>query len=487
MSNVIDKSENLEDQQFAELLRGESIEALNALLTKAMAQQRHHSLIKAERLEAVVFRVVKLAQEQPDHSLSAAAALGRLAAVARGREELVYSHVSDIFKDIPPSIDTLDDGEEKFYAAIAVRFATHNWVDEYCYKESIATDIAEKARKELLLTTLNNSKNAAVWFDAIALHAQLLTSSESSESRLKKVRRIFLAMREGFLGWRGALGSGIGESLALCFKKYIRIEIDKADLDVLFNATDHALAILLRVVELRFSYALQAETYALTEQGKKTFGTFLWNQFLSQSEVISDLRVCLLEAALVLARQGKTDRRIMDILATVYSSVEQISMAINNHFKDVKDLEPEIREWWFKAGVVSSVIREVEHKVGNTEDQQIGSLLIEVESSKDAMDKLRRAVVPLLQISDPILAETVGKAALGYAEIAQTARRLARMRKLSTTDIRGHRLEYNPLEHEMLGGHKPGVRMVKVVRDAVQKEFGGRIKTLVKARVVEDQ
>jgi len=71
--------------------------------------------------------------------------------------------------------------------------------------------------------------------------------------------------------------------------------------------------------------------------------------------------------------------------------------------------------------------------------------------------------------------------------MAQIARRLARMRKLTTTSLRGARVEYNPLEHEMLGGHQPGVRKVKVVRDGVQKEFAGKVKTLVKPWVEPEE
>ena len=96
------------------------------------------------------------------------------------------------------------------------------------------------------------------------------------------------------------------------------------------------------------------------------------------------------------------------------------------------------------------------------------------------MDKVGRVVVQYLEISDPVLASTVKKAVDGYLGIAQTAGRLARMRKLTKTDLKGKKLEYNPLEHEMLGGHKSGVRQIKVIRDGINKEFGGKIKTIVK-------
>jgi hypothetical protein len=61
------------------------------------------------------------------------------------------------------------------------------------------------------------------------------------------------------------------------------------------------------------------------------------------------------------------------------------------------------------------------------------------------------------------------------------------MRKLTTTNLCGERLEYNPLEHEMLGGHRSGVRRVEVVREGIQKEFGGKVKTLVKPWVKPEE
>jgi hypothetical protein len=177
----------------------------------------------------------------------------------------------------------------------------------------------------------------------------------------------------------------------------------------------------------------------------------------------------------------------MAVINIAYGSHSQSTNAIQRHFADVHDADPEVREWWIAGGNVTQANRTSEHKVGNNEDQQIGAMLIEVESNKESMEKLSRAVVPFLEISDPVLASTVKRATAGYAEIAQTARRLARMRKLTKTDLKGELLEYNPLEHEMLGGHQPGIRKVRVVRDGIRKEFGGKIKTLVKPWVKAEE
>ena len=114
-------------------------------------------------------------------------------------------------------------------------------------------------------------------------------------------------------------------------------------------------------------------------------------------------------------------------------------------------------------------------------------LLIEVEYAKETMEKLNRAVAPMLEISDPVLAETVKRAASNYQEMAQITSRLARMRKLTKSGLLGKKLEYNPREHEMRGGHQAGIRQVKVIRDGIRKEFNDKIKTLVKPLVEPEE
>ena len=223
----------------------------------------------------------------------------------------------------------------------------------------------------------------------------------------------------------------------------------------------------------------------LFEQGKRILGPGVWARFLARSVNISTIRTALLEAALILARQNRTDKRLVTVLRSCYASRPQISAAVNRHFRDAGDLIPDVAEFWIKVGEVTGT-RQVEQKVGNTEDQQIGALLLEVESRKEVMNKLGRAVAPIIEISDPVMASTVRRAAQGYEEIAQIVRRLGRIRKLTPAGRMGERIEYDSRIHQMVGGHRPGVRQVRVIRDGILKEFGGRKRTLVKAWVQAD-
>ena len=488
------------DINLIDIQQAKDLRELNDLLTQVMAKQQIQALIKEDNLDRVSDAIQTLAETTDDEGkLLSAAMLGRLAAVARAREEKVYSRIPGLIIEQPPSFDTLADerinsadkdsdlGKIKLYAAMSLRYVEEPWLPVYCVREAINIDTAENARRELLAVALERYENIADWLLVIAEQASLLRSIEDLDARMKRLRRIFSAMNDIVKNWLGELGKDPGQTLAQCLVAFIRGDLSDVDHKVLFDATDSLMVVLARMIELRFSYALNAETYAVIERGKSALGPALWGRFLDVSSAIQRIQKNLMETAMVLARQNRTDKDIMSIMTAAYMSRPQVTAALKRYFSGVRDLDPDVREWWINAGKVTESRRKIEHKVGNTEDQQIGALLLEVESNREAMDKVGRAVVPLLSISDPVLASTVKKAVLGYIDIAQIARRLARMRKLSKTDMKGERLEYNQNEHEMLGGHRPGIRTVKVVRDGIKKDFRGKIKTLVKPWVEPEE
>jgi hypothetical protein len=470
-----------------DVIAAKELGELNQLLTKAMAERKIQGLIKEDNLDVVIESILALTVDA-DQELLSAVSLGRLAAVIR-KDDIklkVFNRVNEVFTEEPVSLETLD-GEDKQYVAQMLSHASFDWISEYSYREALAIETAEIPRVELLTACLAREGSIANWITAITGHVAVINSMNNFNVRLTRVRRIFESMKEVAENWRGDVGSDFGDLLANCLDTFLARKIQDVDQKDLFLALDWVFSILVRVIELRFSNALYANTYAALEQGKKIVGSGVWGHYIGQSSVINKIRIALLESALVLARQNRSDKQIMAVLASVYTSKPQTALAIKRHFENVQDLDPDTGNWWRNAGEVSETQRHVEHKVGNTEDSQIGALLIEVESNREAMDKVGRVVVQYLEISDPVLASTVKKAVDGYQGIAQTAHRLARMRKLTKTDWKGERLEYNPLVHEMLGGHKSGVRRVKVVRDGIRKEFGGKIKTLVKAWVEPEE
>ena len=464
-----------------------NLRSVNRLLTQVMAKQKIQALIKAEYLAIISDAVMDLALagdgDDAENRLLAAAVLGRLSAVARTRDAVVFKRISELFEAAPLPIETLADGDEKYYAALSFAAIKADWLVDYCHLQSVLIDTSEKARRVLLSIALREAGSLSDYWQMNQPALVELCAIESNETRYKRIRRITSASSEIVREWQGEVGSDAGLALANWLSAVVKSSKNDVEEEILTDTLDDALAMLLRIIELRFSNALLAPTYSMLDSARDAFGKQGWTDLLRSSKNMDKVRTALKEAALVLARQDKTDPALMDVLSTAYYSLAQVMPAIISHFADAHDLNPETRAWWEQGGKVKSSQRNVDHKMGNSEDQQIGSLLINVEESKTVMEKLERAVVPFLEISDPPLAETVKKAAGGYSEIAVAARQLATMRKLKHMDLKGQVLEYNPLQHEMLGGHQLGVRKIKVERDGIQKEFGGKIKVLVKPRV----
>lgn len=465
----------------------QSLAKLNELLTLSMTERSIQSLIKGDGLDRVIERVIELKEDKEE--LFAAAILSRLAAVARGRERQVFANADRVFTSEPPSIETLKDSDYKQYAAQMLAYASLPWVPQFSYRDAVRIESADNARRILLSANLHRQGTVAAWLSAVTPHADVLKEIGNWETRMKRVRRICCVMRDVVEHWRGDVGGQVGGELSRFLRAFLPStqSLEGVDVKDLYEAVDCLVEILGRIIELRFSLALQSETYALIPQARTRLGPKLWLRFIEQSEAIGQLRIDLLEAALVLARQNRTDHDLVAILIAAHGSRTQAKTAIKRHFSSAKDVDPDIAYWWLSAGSTSRTTKTAKHNMGRNEDCQIGVLLIEVESNQEAMDKVGRAVVPLLDISEPVLASTVKKAVDGYQQIAQIVRRLARMRRLRKTELKGERLEYNPLEQEMLGGHRPGVRRVKVVRDGIQKDFNGKIKTLVKPWVVPEE
>ena len=278
-----------------------------------------------------------------------------------------------------------------------------------------------------------------------------LKTIENLETRMRRSRRISTAWSEIIKEWDGNLSQDGGEGLAQWLKALLISPTNQVDDEILIDLINDVFFMLIRMIELRFSLALDASTYQVLEIARARVSGNAWVQLNRDSSNLKRIKLNLLEAALVLANQNRTDDKIMRLLNKAYYSKTQSQSALREHFLNIKGLDPDIKDWWLQGGKVQRSEQQTIHKVGNTEDQYIGSLLLHVETSKNFLEKLDRAVVPFLEISDPPLASTVKKANESYCEISRISRQLARMRKLTNTSLVGEVIEYNPRQHDMLG------------------------------------
>lgn len=466
------------------ILQSNSLDEVNRLLSGAMAKQQIQALIKGENLENLVQHIVTLsAKSEPEESLKNAAVLARLAAVARNRSEEIFEDLEKVIVSRPSNIDDLADGDEKFYAAKALGYLEVDWLFEYCVAQAVQIDTADAARKQLLLVALENSASVGAWLATISASTPSESEFSNVTSYVRRVRRILAAIVEILREHDFLHGQDLGERILRYAVRAFKKECKAADEDVLFSALDLFLLILVRIIEVRFSLAMYGSTYKSLESLKRSLGPGLWAKFLRSSESINKIRSILCESSLVLARQGKTDNEILSAMLSSFVSRPQLKSALGKHFEGAEDVEGNIGKWWLSAGEEKGTDAQRIQPMSNNEDRQIGELLLQIESHHSTMKALPVTVVPILKMHDEVAAATVKRAANAFVEMAQIIRRLGRMRRLSKTDLKEDVVEYSPREHEMLGGHQHGVRMVRVVRDGIKKDFDGSVRFLSKPQV----
>ncbi|MGL4747749.1 MAG: hypothetical protein ACRCYF_08445 [Shewanella sp.] len=478
------------DNVLSRIESADSILDVNVVLTKCMSNQTIQSVIKGENLNRILDVIFDLGCEDENplsvSRLKAAASLGRLAAVARGRQSEIFESINLLLPDEPCDIELLDDGDEKSYASQSLLYIKYQWVIDYCFRQAILIDSAENARRTLIQTALKKCGDlSSAWLFCREAFIYLVTI-DTAEARMKRARRVSRVWADVIRDWDGDVGDGFGNNLSVWLDVILSNSSSSVDSGVLVDIVNDALSMLIRVIELRFSNALSSESYMVLDTAIHRLGSRVWEDVIRHSTVFYRIRLTLKEAALVLAKQNITDTNIMHLLIKSYYSKVHVAPDITKHFSSAKELDPDVRDWWVSLGKVRKSRAISEHTVGHTEDFYIGGLLIKVEENNNVIDKLERAVVPFLEISDPPLASTVKKATANFSEMASVVRQLARVRKLTYTGILGSVIEYNPLQHEMLDGHQYGIRRVRVVKDGVEKEFSGKIKTLVKPWVVPD-
>ena len=236
----------------ADINSATNLKELEGFLTLTMADRTIHALIKDEGLESVIDSVLNLVID-PGDELLAAAILGRLASVARGRESKVFERTDQIFTKEPDKIETLPDGEAKLYAATILACTSDSWVSEYSYREALNIDSADKARKELLNANLKREGNIAQWLEKITEHATQFNAVKNTETRLKRMRRVAAVMRDVVDFWREDIGDSVGDQLSNCLKSFITGKVNSLDETTLFDILDNLLAIFVRVIQLRFT------------------------------------------------------------------------------------------------------------------------------------------------------------------------------------------------------------------------------------------
>lgn len=465
-----------------------SLRALNLSLTELMAKQQIQVILKdSSELERLIEHIDQFRnQGGAEENLLAAAILGRLLAVARGKQEenAILKSANEILRAEPPPLDVLVGADEKLYATRAIAATRPSWAGKYAARETILIDSAELARRALTDILVNENATISDALSLIANSLDQLSTIESADSRARRAKRISVALSESVQIASQPPGHTVGAAIELLAYSIIPAAKEQVPDDIIFPIVDDVLRILNRCFERRFSLALEDRSYAVLRTFRSRIGRDSWDRFIRSSNNIRQTAECINEAASVLARQNRTDQGLFDAMLTLYQDRQSLARTLDQHMTASMAIEPTVRNWWLSGGANRAENSEFSSPaINSSEDQRIGEALIEVEKLEGTVTYLSRTVRPEIQFAHMQASSAIGKLATSHKSLSQHLRFLARMRGLALTSIEGTIIEYNAAIHDMVGGHQAGVRRAKVVREGVQKQYGSRTAILVRPRV----
>ena len=181
---------------------------------------------------------------------------------------------------------------------------------------------------------------------------------------------------------------------------------------------------------------------------------------------------------------GLTDDELYRRLVIATGSEERARESAVAIASTVTGLNEDVRRWLSgKPGRRESLLARESQELAA--DEILGELLLELRSLSTHSSGVREDVLPEIQVVAPRLANSLSRL-LGTADSAAGKMELlAARRALRTRGEIGAVVEYSALEHEMVGGFRPGVRHVRLLTPVVESVFRPEVPRIVRKALVE--
>lgn len=135
-----------------------ALERLEASVS-LIKEKRLHRVVKEPAFERGFRRLLKVVvrADQEQDRLIALSALGRLAAVAKSLSSGIAEQLGASMGDRLPPLQTMNDPDDRYYAAKVWRYGTADWMVEYLGEAAVDEESADTVREECLTGLLTRT------------------------------------------------------------------------------------------------------------------------------------------------------------------------------------------------------------------------------------------------------------------------------------------------------------------------------------------
>ena len=398
---------------------------------------------------------------------------------------------------LPGSFDGVQEVEQRTYAAKALRWLQPEEATRFAANTAISEESSEVVRDELVKSLFIQSSSQRTALDEIhrATTAYIYELRKQPNKATEKViankfRKVFSSLGKALHEITLPTGDSPGKILtSLIEKPFAHFPKSSATVDR-YDLTDECLSVIILLVKSHFSLAIDPNSFRGVIKVSQWYTNQSWRAFSAQSDNMLPFSETLQDVLLTLAKLGHSDNQIMSAFVAVTGGREPARKKLASLLDDHSTISAEIKDWLQNAGVVKqtspkdSVTSKSEEL--NT-DKLIAELLISAGFLTPRLKSFTEMALPTIEMFDPGAAGQISSVIVANKELLSLLQKLIRQRKMKAKGLVNELLEYLPAEHELIEGHRLGIRQVRLVRPGVEKHDSKSIQLIRKALVCAEE
>jgi hypothetical protein len=461
---------------------------LQAVVALIKEKQLHRALSEdpfARGLQRLVDTVRD--SDRADDRLIALAALSRLGAVAKSLQPTLERELSVALENSPPPLETIEDPDDRYYGARMWRYARRSWMAQYLANAAVAEDSGENARLEALTGVVDLSQTLAAALEHLREPVRKLRfeTQKPGDSLGRRLRKILQQLAKGAQQLKADPGAQPGTTLAAFLGDAFRptTALPESD-DVRTALADETATMVDGIVRARFSLATEPSTYAALEAVRGWFRASDWDGHAEGSEAIRQVASDVREGLSIIVRAGITDDSLYRCLVVAAGSEERARQSAAALATSLTGLTEDVQRWLTGKNIrrQSALANESQELAA---DEILGELLLDLRSLSAQAGQLQEDLLPEIQVIAPRLASPLARALGTAVSAAGKMELLAARRALRCRGEVGAIVEYAALEHEMVGGFKPGARYVRLLSPVVESVARPDLPRVIRKALVE--
>lgn len=458
----------------------------------------HRSVGSLEFQNFLHFIQIALREGSETERLLAVALACKVAVSAKhSRQDIERILASEALTKPLPPLKTLEDSDNRYYAASVWRFASRDWIVSFLALGALEEESAENTRRECIegLVSRLGISNAFKALETKLPALRLLPESPKSSGAAKKrrsvpgdgmsrrMRRLVAAMNQSFALSHNLPEGDVGPNIRSFLRKAFEISGFPEDLTAKLELSKEILRLILLVARSRYALATVADTYSPMTTMRDWFTDWEWRELTDKDEART-VALSIQGALELLVRCGTVDAELFNNLVLASGSSETARLMTRQIAEQSPGLPTEIAAWLTGQPIRKRTALSSESQMVRIEEA-IADALLASQSVARASELLTTDLVPQLSIYKSLPTDLLTDLLSSQMELKLVIDSLCDMRGLELMGSKNIEEEFAPLRHEFMNPTDMGARRIRILRPGVTiRREDGSLRIIRKALVV---